>query len=131
MTYNEAVYEWFVKPMSLYIKTNPKELIEYLNNHQKKVCIIDRNIDLEDIKKRSNDPNYLKDTYVDITEENVTITITNQDVIDFFVNNISKEVEELELPNYFLTDMTILSNFPNLKKLTIKGYCKASPEEID
>ena len=40
MTYNEAVYEWFVKPMSLYIKTNPKELIEYLNNHQKKVCIM-------------------------------------------------------------------------------------------
>ena len=31
MTYNEAVYEWIEKPMSLYIKTNPSDLIEYLN----------------------------------------------------------------------------------------------------
>ena len=29
MTYNEAVYEWFEKPMSEYIKSNPKELIDY------------------------------------------------------------------------------------------------------
>ena len=69
MTYNEAVYEWFEKPMSLYIKTNPSDLIEYLNNHQKKVSIVDRNIDLKDVKKRANDPTYLKDTYVDITDE--------------------------------------------------------------
>lgn len=131
MTYNEAITEWFEKPMSEYIKSNPKELIEYLNNHRTKVAIADRNIGIEDVKKRISDPTYLRESFVSLTDDAITITTTNQDVIVFFVNNISKEVEELELPNYFLTDMTILSNFPNLKKLTIKGYCKASPEEIE
>lgn len=128
MTVKEAYEEWFIKPVTDYIKSSPQELIDYFKTHQKLV-LSERFFDYSAVHKRIEDPTYLS-VPVEITEEGLIFNDISPEVIDFVKNNLSKDITELELTYKFFEDITFLSNFPNLRKLRITGHCKFSEQEI-
>lgn len=128
MTVKEAYEEWFIKPVQDYIKSSPQELIDYLEQHQQ-LHLSERFFDYSAVHKRLEDPTYLQ-TPVEMTEQGLIFNDINQDVIDFVINHLSKDITELELTNKFFEDISFLSQFPKLCKLRITGMCKFSDEEI-
>ena len=58
MTIKEAYEEWFLKPVAEYIKSEPQELIDFLQG-SKKIKIEERYFDYDAVDKRIADPNYL------------------------------------------------------------------------
>ena len=130
MTINEAYVEWFEKPMREYIKTEPKEVIDYVQENPDSLVIKERVIGIDEVKQRAQDPNYLKE-HVTIEDGILVVNDFNDDVINFVKKYAPKSITQLEVPNTFFSDVTILESFPNLTTVVVNGYLKLSPEEID
>ena len=54
MTINEAYVEWFEKPMREYIKTEPKEVIDYVQENPDSLVIKERVIGIDEVKQPLN-----------------------------------------------------------------------------
>lgn len=128
MTVKEAYEEWFLKPVLEYVKKEPEELINYLQNNTV-INIYERYFGYDAVHKRLEDPTYLN-VPVEIDENRMLLNDITPEIKEVIVKYISKDVTELTLPNKFLEDITFLANFPKLKKLKIIGYCKFKEEEI-
>lgn len=130
MTVNEAYVEWIEKPMREYIKTKPEKILDYLKEDPDTLVIKERTIGIDELKKRAQDPDYLKEQ---ATIENGVLIINdlNDDVVEFIKEHTPKTKTKIEVPNTFFKDITVLESFPNLKTVIVNGYLKLSPEEID
>ena len=128
MTIKEAYEEWFLKPVAEYIKSEPQELIDFLQG-SKKIKIEERYFDYDAVDKRIADPNYLS-VPVEIQSDKLILNDITPEIKDVIVKHLSKDITELELSSKFLEDITFLKEFPNLKTLRILGLCKFSEEEI-
>ena len=53
MTVNEAYKVLFEKPMDIYIKSNPQEIIDYIKSQTEKLTITETQIQLTDISKKA------------------------------------------------------------------------------
>ena len=129
MTVQENYEEWFLKPVLEYVKNEPEELINYLQNNTV-INIYERYFGYDAVQKRIEDPTYLN-IPVEINENQIILNDITPEIKEIIVKHISKDVTELTVPNKFLADISFLANFPKLKTLKIIGYCRFSQEEID
>ena len=58
MTVQEAYEQLFDIPMVEFIKTNPKELIDYLSSQTESLTITETTIEIEDLKRKKKEPDY-------------------------------------------------------------------------
>ena len=131
MTLQEAYVEFFEKPMVEYINTKPQEIIDYLSSQTESLSITETTVEIEDIKRKAREPEYLNDKRFVIGENSIEFQSITGDVAKFILEHANKEIGHLSIPNTCLKDITFLSNFPNLEDLTIDGYCKLDENEIE
>lgn len=131
MSVEEAYKVLFDQPMEKYIKTNPQELIDYISSQKESLTITESNIEIEDLKRKIKEPEYLNDKRFVINETSLELQAIPEEVFKFIVEHANKEIKHLSLPNSCFKDISFLSQFPNLETLTITGYCKLDEEEID
>lgn len=131
MTVQEAYEQLFDIPMVEFIKTNPKELIDYLSSQTESLTITETTIEIDDLKRKIKEPDYLNDKRYIINSTSLELQSISEEIVKFIIEHSSKDIKELSIPNSCLKDITFLSNFPNLEKLTIKGYCKLDEDEIN
>ena len=131
MSIEEAYKVLFDQPMEKYIKTNPQELIDYISSQKESLTITESNIEIEDLKRKVKEPEYLNDKRFVINETSLELQAITEEVFKFIVEHANKEIKHLSLPNSCFKDISFLSQFPNLETLTITGYCKLDEYEID
>lgn len=131
MSVEEAYKVLFDQPMEKYIKTNPQELIDYISSQKESLTITESNIEIEDLKRKIKEPEYLNDKRFVINETSLELQAIPEEVFKFIVEHSNKEIKHLSLPNSCFKDISFLSQFPNLETLTITGYCKLDEDEID
>ena len=131
MTVQEAYEQLFDIPMVEFIKTNPKELIDYLSSQTESLTITETTIEIDDLKRKIKEPDYLNDKRYIINSTSLELQSISEEIVKFIIEHANKDIKELSIPNSCLKDITFLSNFPNLEKLTIKGYCKLDEDEIN
>lgn len=131
MSVEEAYKVLFDQPMVEFIKTNPQELIDYISSQKESLTITESNIEIEDLKRKIKEPEYLNDKRFVINETSLELQAITEEVFKFIVEYANKEIKHLSLPNSCFKDISFLSQFPNLETLTITGYCKLDEEEID
>ena len=131
MSIEEAYKVLFDQPMEKYIKTNPQELIDYISSQKESLTITESNIEIEDLKRKVKEPEYLNDKRFVINETSLELQAITEEVFKFIVEHANKEIKHLSLPNSCFKDISFLSQFPNLETLTITGYCKLDEDEID
>lgn len=131
MSVEEAYKVLFDQPMVEFIKTNPQELIDYISSQKESLTITESNIEIEDLKRKIKEPEYLNDKRFVINETSLELQAITEEVFKFIVEHANKEIKHLSLPNSCFKDISFLSQFPNLETLTITGYCKLDEEEID
>lgn len=131
MSIEEAYKVLFDQPMEKYIKTNPQELIDYISSQKESLTITESNIEIEDLKRKVKEPEYLNDKRFVINETSLELQAITEEVFKFIVEHSNKEIKHLSLPNSCFKDISFLSQFPNLETLTITGYCKLDEDEID
>lgn len=131
MTVQEAYEQLFNLPMVEFIKTKPQELIDYLNSQKESLTITESNIEIEDLKRKIKEPEYLNDKRFVINSSSLELQSITEEVVKFIIEHASKSLKEISIPNSCLKDITFLSNFPNLETLTITGYCKLDANEIE
>ena len=131
MSVEEAYKVLFDQPMEKYIKTNPQELIDYISSQKESLTITESNIEIEDLKRKIKEPEYLNDKRFVINETSLELQAIPEEVFKFIVEHANKEIKHLSLPNSCFKDISFLSQFPNLETLTITGYCKLDEDEID
>lgn len=131
MSVEEAYKVLFDQPMEKYIKTNPQELIDYISSQKESLTITESNIEIEDLKRKIKEPEYLNDKRFVINETSLELQAITEEVFKFIVEHSNKEIKHLSLPNSCFKDISFLSQFPNLETLTITGYCKLDEDEID
>ena len=131
MSIEETYKVLFDQPMEKYIKTNPQELIDYISSQKESLTIIESNIEIEDLKRKIKEPEYLNDKRFVINETSLELQTITEEVFKFIVEHANKEIKHLSLPNSCFKDISFLSQFPNLETLTITGYCKLDEDEID
>ena len=61
MSIEETYKVLFDQPMEKYIKTNPQELIDYISSQKESLTITESNIEIEDLKRKIKEPEYLND----------------------------------------------------------------------
>ena len=61
MTLQEAYVEFFEKPMVEYIKGKPQEIIDYLSSQTETLTITESTVEIEDIKRKARELEYLND----------------------------------------------------------------------
>ena len=81
MTVKEAYEEWFLKPVLEYVKKEPEELINYLQNNTV-INIYERYFGYDAVHKRLEDPTYL----------NVPVEIDENRML---LNDITPEIKEV------------------------------------
>ena len=131
MSVEEAYKVLFDQPMVEFIKTNPQELIDYISSQKESLTITESNIEIEDLKRKIKEPEYLNDKRFVINETSLELQAITEEVFKFIVEHANKEIKHISLPNSCFKDISFLSQFPNLETLTITGYCKLDEEEID
>lgn len=131
MSVEEAYKVLFDQPMVEFIKTNPQELIDYISSQKESLTITESSIEIEDLKRKIKEPEYLNDKRFVINETSLELQAITEEVFKFIVEHSNKEIKHLSLPNSCFKDISFLSQFPNLETLTITGYCKLDEEEID
>ena len=131
MTVQEAYEQLFDLPMVEFIKTKPQELIDYLNSQTESLTITESNIEIEDLKRKIKEPDYLNDKRYIINSSSLELQSVSEEVVKFIIEHASKSLKEMSIPNSCLKDITFLSNFPNLEVLKITGYCKLNEDEIE
>ena len=131
MTVQEAYEQLFDIPMVEFIKTKPQELIDYLSSQTESLTITETTIEIDDLKRKIKEPDYLNDKRYIINSSSLELQSISEEIVKFILEHASKDIKELSIPNSCLKDITFLSNFPNLEKLTIKGYCKLDEDEIN
>ena len=131
MTVQEAYEQLFDIPMVEFIKTNPKELIDYLSSQTESLTITETTIEIDDLKRKIKEPDYLNDKRYIINSTSLELQSISEEIVKFIIEHANKDIKELSISNSCLKDITFLSNFPNLEKLTIKGYCKLDEDEIN
>ena len=131
MTVQEAYEQLFDIPMVEFIKTNPKELIDYLSSQTESLTITETTIEIDDLKRKIKEPDYLNDKRYIISSTSLELQSISEEIVKFIIEHANKDIKELSIPNSCLKDITFLSNFPNIEKLTIKGYCKLDEDEIN
>ena len=131
MSIEEAYKVLFDQPMEKYIKTNPQELIDYISSQKESLTITESNIEIEDLKRKIKEPEYLNDKRFVINETSLELQTITEEVFKFIVEHANKGIKHLSLPNSCFKDISFLSQFPNLETLTITGYCKLDEDEIE
>ena len=131
MSLEEAIYKLFGIPQEKVISENINIIEEKIANQTDEVTIEVREVDITDPKKKIIDPTYLNDEYLHITNNGIKILHTTQKVVDLLKDKIPRNIKSLTIPSEFLSDLTFLKEFPNLKKLTISDYSSFTPEQID
>ncbi len=130
MTVQEAYDKLFTQPMVEYMKNTPQEVIDFLQTQTGKLCITESTIEIDDLKRKLKEPEYLNDQRVVINDTSMQLQALNKEILQILIKYINKDLTELELPSSSMEDLSFLTNFPNLTTLTIKGYCIFSEEEI-
>ena len=131
MSIEETYKVLFDQPMEKYIKTNPQELIDYISSQKESLTITESNIEIEDLKRKIKEPEYLNDKRFVINETSLELQAITEEVFKFIVEHANKGIKHLSLPNSCFKDISFLSQFPNLETLTITGYCKLDEDEIE
>lgn len=131
MSIEETYKVLFDQPMEKYIKTNPQELIDYISSQKESLTITESNIEIEDLKRKIKEPEYLNDKRFVINETSLELQTITEEVFKFIVEHANKGIKHLSLPNSCFKDISFLSQFPNLETLTITGYCKLDEDEIE
>ena len=131
MSIEETYKVLFDQPMEKYIKTNPQELIDYISSQKESLTITESNIEIEDLKRKIKEPEYLNDKRFVINSSSLELQAITEEVFKFIVEHANKEIKHLSLPNSCFKDISFLSQFPNLETLTITGYCKLDEDEIE
>lgn len=131
MSIEETYRVLFDQPMEKYIKTNPQELIDYISSQKESLTITESNIEIEDLKRKIKEPEYLNDKRFVINETSLELQTITEEVFKFIVEHANKGIKHLSLPNSCFKDISFLSQFPNLETLTITGYCKLDEDEIE
>lgn len=131
MTLEEIVQKLFGEPQEKKIHLYESEIAEHLTKQTDKVTIDVREVELEDPKKKMDDPTYLDDELLKYTESGISILHTTPNTTEMLRKYIPRTVKELTIPSTFLEDLSFLQEFPNLETLNISDYSTFSQEEID
>ena len=96
------------------------------------VKISDYNLSLDDVIKRLNDESYLKNVNVGVIKDEIKILLSTSEFWEDIKKYINSNVKELSVPlSLIRDDLSFLSNFPKLEKLSLTGYNLLSKEELD
>lgn len=89
-------------------------------------------LELQDIIKRKNDSNHLKDLGCEYTENGFKILLPLKEFWNDIKYYIPKTITKLEIPFELIrNEITFLRHFPNLKTLVINDYNTLTPKNLE
>ena len=130
MTRDELVYELFGREQEKIVDWYIPEIKEHFSKQTNKVTIDVKEVSEEDILNKRKAPTYLSDDLLQFTESGIKIIHATENLSEQLKPYIPTTVEKLTIPSTFLTDLSFLQSFPNLKTLCISDYSTFSKEEI-
>lgn len=125
MDLEEKYRKIFIDDFEKELPNIKQEIIKYIRSNQTSIYIEHASYlssTLKSLKKRMDNPEYIPD-FLSVDEKGISLSMLTDDLINFILDNIPENVEELTLPIEILRkNPTCLKKYKKLTKLGLSDF---------